>query len=67
MTTESKKVLLLPIPAANALLEYLTTRPFKEVHQLVASITGAAVGEVQPAPAPAPRLAPPEPQIINGG
>ncbi len=64
--TDNRRVLL-PIADAQKLLEYLTLRPFKEVHQLVSAITNAPMGEIQQPPIAQPgpsrslgHLAPPE-------
>lgn len=54
MTTNDKRRVLLPIPAANALLAYLQERPYKEVKDLVAAILAAPQGEIQAPPAPEP-------------
>ena len=50
--TNDKRRLLLPIPAANALLAYLQERPYKEVKDLVAAILAAPSGEIQEPPKP---------------
>ena len=44
------KEITLPIELANAVLQYLGTRPFAEVHQLIAAMQAEAAKQTPQAP-----------------